>query len=200
MARNIKYYLIIIAKIKIEMALCDVDFEYSDKVCVVCGVDIETEHFVNVRAKGVEALIRRATVFNNVKLKNYLLSNENYIVKEHDRCRKMYTHSRVLETVAKQQSTADAIPTKRLRSCQSFNFREDCFLCGLSVDKKHSTQYPWSEVSTFEIDNTVRSLCHSRSCDQWTEKVHSRLQSCNDFRAEDAIYHKTVLFQFLVGS
>ena len=72
---------------------------YSEKVCVICGGDIESENYVNVGLKGLQALIRGATVFKNTLLKEYLLADTTASVKVHDRCWKKYRRRRQLETL-----------------------------------------------------------------------------------------------------
>lgn len=50
-------------------------------------------------------------------------------------------------------------------------------------------------MTTLEIKNNILDRCLTRS-DEWGLKVQSRLQSCNDLVAEEAIYHKNCFTKF----
>ena len=88
------------------------------------------------------------------------------------------------------------------RSQNTFDFHEKCFLCGNSVTTKEGkTKGCVTNVACKfkEIDKKVEAQIALRGDDPWAIAVNGRMQSINDLRAEDSIYHNNCYSNFCLG-
>ena len=67
-----------------------------------------------------------------------------------------------------------------------------CFICGKTADRQYSTVIP---VRTTPLHDTLIKRCDERN-DEWGEEVRSRLITCTDLVAEEAIYHCECMTKF----
>ena len=104
----------------------------------------------------------------------------------HHTCRRKFVDTRKVEKYE--------MPRKRFRSSieNTFEWKTDCFLCTKKALQKYSTV---ARVETLPLIETLIKRCDNR-CDAWGNAVHSRLTSCNDLVAEEAIYHISCMNRF----
>src|ERR1044072_9994185 len=108
-------------------------FEYSDKLCVICRIEFEAnvDAHVTVSDKGVETLKQFSSLRGDYELYNFLLQ-KSCDVNVHIGCRKLYTNKRRFEQQSKNAADDDgAAAAKSLRSSATFDWKHDCFLCGM---------------------------------------------------------------------
>ena len=55
-----------------------------------------------------------------------------------------------------------------------------------------------SEVSTLAIQDSLLQACSERN-DDWSHLVRGRIESVNDLRAADAVYHRTCYTNFVTN-
>ena len=106
----------------------------------------------------------------------------------HHTCRRKFVDLR------KSKNPASVVPRKKLRSSteSTFDWKTSCFLCTKTAEHKYSTV---ARVETLPLIETLTKRCISRG-DEWGDEVHSRLMSCNDLVAEEAIYHISCMNRF----
>jgi len=146
-----------------------------------------------VGAQGLASLVHYSTLRNDIELTSYL--NENHgAVHVHIDCRKKYTcKCRFEQEQRAEVNTSDASgPSKCLRSgfVSPFDWKAHCMLCGESAqfDSKHPSQCSIIAVQTLGIRDTVLEYCLKRN-DEWALEVQSRLNTCHDLVAVEAVYH-----------
>jgi len=134
-------------------------FPLSDKVCVICRLEIsfdERHTWANVGPIGLQALVQYSSLRNDNELNLYLTQNPSS-VKVHELCRKQYTCKRKYEQEQRLKAAMgkESVPVKSLRSAvdEPFDWKEHCLLCGESAqfDSKHPNSNKISHVETLEI-------------------------------------------------
>ena len=94
---------------------------------------------------------------------------------------------------AKDNAEPDQVNEPKLlrSSTPSFNWKLHCFfrseLCHIDPKCKDSKKKTM-RVATLVIRESVLEPCSKRG-DEWGLDVHSRLMTCNDLVAEEAVYH-----------
>jgi len=170
----------------------------SDKVCVICRLDIlfdERNMWSNVGPSGLQSLLHYSSLRSDNELNVYLTQNPSS-VKVHDLCRKQYVCKRKYEQQQRAKGPTDTenVPIKSLRSPvdKPFDWKEHCLLCGdpAKSDRKHPNLNKISHVETLEIRASILQYCVKR-CDSWGMEVQSRLNTCNDLVAVEAVYHRS---------
>ena len=153
-----------------------------------------------VRSAGLESLILYSKLRGDDELNSFLQENKSP-VKVHDLCRKQYTCKRKYEQEQRAKDSNEKLitPSKKLRSAVDvpFQWKEHCMLCGelAQFDSKHPQNNKISHVETLEIRSTVLNYCSKRS-DNWGLEVESRINTCNDLVAVEAIYHRSCYAAF----
>jgi len=116
----------------------------GSQFCVICNVD--TEECLSVVTAGLDS-IRSACVIRQRDDVMQRVSSGS-VVKVHRTRRRKFCDNRGLKKL--HLPTADS--SKRLRSsCDSFDWKESCYLCGKVIDTDVNIQ----KVTTFEIQQTV---------------------------------------------
>jgi len=165
-------------------------FEYCEKQCVICHVELDCDNtdWVKLKPQGIMTLKESSELCGDLQLRDYLASGPD-IVKAHVNCRKDYTNKRRLQ---QQQSTITEEPSqKTLRSSvDPFDYKIHCLFCGKSAirDSRHPDRDNISIVRTTRIDQSVKNICSKRN-DSWAVEVQGRFEACNDACSEDSTYH-----------
>lgn len=174
----------------------------SERVCVICRRDIETDQtrsFANVGEEGIASLIHFSTLRGDSALQQYLKSMPSS-VRVHVDCRKGYTCKRRFEQEQRAAAAADAIPAKTLRSsvADTFIWKEHCMLCAerCEVNNRNPQRNDVISARTLTIHATLVQYCSKRD-DAWGMEVLGRLNSCCDVVAVDAIYHRSCYRDFV---
>ena len=169
--------------------------DISQSSCVICHCEVCTpDDMLSISTdKGTSSLLQYSIARGDRQLTEYLGTNPA-VVKYHRKCRNDYAHvDRYLHQMKRKASTNDTLESKSktLRSSTiSFEWRSNCFFCGLPVvlspfDKGHVR-----EVLTMDIDVTINEKCAERGPeDPWAVEVKGRLALVSDLRAADAKYH-----------
>ena len=153
--------------------------------CVICNVD--TEECLSVVSTGLDSIRSACLIRQRDDVMQRVSSGS--VIKVHRTCRRKFCDNRDLKKL--HLPTADS--SKRLRSsCDSFDWKESCYLCGKVID----TDVNMRKVTTFEIQQTVEHACVARGHDDWAMAVLGRIQMCSDLVAADAIYHLTCHSRF----
>ena len=175
--------------------------ELTDSVCVICRKNIVSQDDVVIVSKGRETLIDCSAKYGDSELVRYLQSNPE-VVQVHRDCRKMYTNKRRVDQFVKRPhnhigNDSDAVEAKSLRSSSSsFDWKFNCFFCEeLCVeDSRHHDRCDYRVASTLEIRESVLQMCRKRLlCDEldvMALTVQSRLSTCCDLVAVEAVYHR----------
>lgn len=147
-------------------------------ICVLCGKDDESPKNV-VGSKGMKSIRKTCKQKGETDLhKNIeqLVASESKIV-VHINCRKRFTDPRTIEppVVKKLRSSVDYV----------FNWKEDCFLCEKSCDKRRGK---FKETKTLSLRNAVLERACERE-DEWGKKILARMEGCADLVAVEAVYH-----------
>lgn len=131
----------------------------------------------------------------NKELHKYL-SETSGTVLVHGECRRNYTVRRT----SKDVETVPQPPKKLRSSTDSFNWKQDCFLCCkvAMVDSKHPKRNKVTEVRVIPFRNNMIALCRQRG-DSWASNVETRLHDCIDLIAADARYHNDCYTTFRHG-
>jgi hypothetical protein len=180
----------------------DMTDEFSDSLCPLCMKDIESENSFSLTGKGLETIIKCASIYGHSSLSHFLSSCQSSI-KVHERCRKKYTNSRELEKFQKGNvDIKPAVPAKKLRSCsESFDFKCHCLYCGSTAleNPKNVSRDNIIMVRTIGLRLSILDMCSKRGNDDWSAKVSKRVLCCNDLVAEEARYHKMCHDRFHLG-
>ena len=169
--------------------------ELNENVCVICRVEFisSTDKDVSEVSRGLQRLLEYSEKYNDVQLTQYLLSKPP-VVKVHNSCRRNYISKRRYEQKCRKNDTDEsAADSKFLRSTKdSFDWKVHCFFCSQPcvVDDMHSPNLELRHVETLEIRENTLEQCKLRG-DAWALEVQSRLMTCCDLVAEEAIYHKS---------
>ena len=176
---------------------------YSEDSCVVClksTEDMGSEASVTLTQKGLTTLRQFSLDRGDARLYEYLATSPG-CVKVHITCRRDYTNQKCISSVSGSASELKEVPAKKLRSsCESFNWKTDCFYCGIPaiVDSCHPDRVSHSIASTLPLRTRVLQMCDERK-DHWADQVQSRIESCIDLVAVEAIYHRQCFSNFSTG-
>ena len=109
----------------------------------------------------------------------------------HVKCRADYLKCAPSNLQTNAPSTS-ASSVRTRSSTGGFDFRKNCFLCGLSVTEREHNYGSICKVlcKEKEIDKAMLQVCKNRRDDAWAVEVKGRISSVNDLRAEDAMYHR----------
>ena len=91
-------------------------------------------------------------------------------------------------------SSTSTAESKTLRSCESpFDFRKDCLFCGdeasMNVKLCSKRRTSVTNVETIEFRENILKRATERN-DEFGQTVSTRVQSCIDLIAVEAIYHR----------
>ena len=165
------------------------------QICKICSKsDGEQNERVSIKNKG-------ATGLNEASKKR----GDGREFKAGDRlhkvCRRDYTNANNIAST--NSPTINALTPKKTRASQgsSFNFRTNCFLCGNCLTDREITHQDYVSVlcKDKEVDISLKRAIEGRKYDRWAIEVQGRLASCNDLRAEDAVYHRACNSNFRTG-
>ena len=154
-------------------------------LCLFCKADLSktTEKTTTLGQKGVDGIIAAA-----------LKRGDNDMTvcvgqKVHESCRKIYTSHTYIQIHLKKDSTEQVLKRPSLRSeDDSFNPKEDCLYCGLTVNKKaKNVNYHKVESTAFQI--SLKEKIDERNNDEWSTSVLGRLNAFPDCFAFEMIYH-----------
>lgn len=164
------------------------------ETCKLCKQAVGTLDVVTLTEKG-------ATGINNAskERKSQLSVIKGQVVHVH--CRKEYTkRQNINNAVAEFPIYVPSTP--KLRSDQTFSFRNNCLICGkpaeLCSDKRKRPLTEVWAVRTHDFQKTIEQACNQRK-DQWAEEVWGRIAFVNDLHAFDAIYHQQCSVNFRTG-
>ena len=164
------------------------------KMCVICHVEFTSnpDEDVSEVSRGLQRLLEYSEKYKDVQLNQYLLGKPQ-VVKVHNSCRRNYISKRRYEQkCSKNDCDESAADSKCLRSTKdSFDWKIHCFFCSQPcvVDDFHAPNLELRHVETLEIRESTLEQCKVRD-DAWALEVRSRLMTCCDLVAEEAIYHK----------
>jgi len=117
----------------------------------------------------------------------------------HKACCRDFTNRRRASCLTLEE---DQLPqAKRLRSSTvSFNWKENCMLCGekAEIDHRHPEQNKIHSVTTLPMHEKLLECCEKRG-DAWASEVQNRLCDCIDLVAAEAIYHANCYSRFLLN-
>jgi len=131
------------------------------------------------------------------------------VVKVHNECRKNYTSKRRLEQFLKRprnDSESETLQAKSLRSCSTFDWKLQYFLCGKRCVEgdRHRDRSDRRSVKTMEIQKNVLDVCAKRlslcASDVAALSVQSCLMTCCDLVAEETVYHRKCHTDFFASS
>ena len=159
-------------------------------ICPICtNTILSSDYFNSLTVKGIVSL-HNASMQRNVAPFAVTVGQ-----KVHTQCRSNYTHPRKIELHLRKEKEPSTPQGKRLRSKESFNFRENCLFCINPIDQGTGMI---SEVSTLAIQDSLLQACSERN-DDWSHPVRGRIESVNDLRAADAVYHRTCYTNFVTN-
>ena len=122
----------------------------AEEKCLLCGGPFTSSEPTVVGQKGVKTLLRICSErefhdFNDeLKQKN----REGVEMLVHGDCYKKFTDKRKINKLEK--------PRKKLRSSTyDFDWKRQCFLCGVATDLLHRKREPVSRVTTLEFKKTI---------------------------------------------
>src|SRR6218665_703981 len=172
-------------------------FEYSDKLCLICGIEF-TDSKVNdtkvtMSDKGRETLLQYSELHNDEELTRYLRGRPNPVC-VHSNCRKKYTNKKWHESQKRHAQTDESnVAPKITRStvCVTFDWKEHCFFCCKSDRRDTST------VMTLPFRATLMENCRKKN-DPLAVEVLGRLESCCDLVAAEAFYHRACYQAFVL--
>ena len=181
---------------------------FSESICPICRQNLEPTkdgNWSTVTVKGRNTIKSYSELYGDTELYNYLDNlDTNATINVHISCRKTFTSERRFQQFQQRQNldstnTSLVSPTKQLRSSASFEWKTSCFLCAESaeVDPKHpSPDNDISCVLTLRVNRTIRNACEKRT-DRWGLEVSSRISTCVDLVAADAVYHRNCFRRFV---
>ena len=175
--------------------MASIPTQFNDSMCVVCRVLFcnITDTDIATVTRGLDRLIEYSEKYGDTELHDYLLTKPP-IVKVHNNCRAKYTNKRRYDLQSAKDSAGDGDETpvqpKSLRSSiPVFDWKVHCFLCAESCAHDPKNPDKIRHVMTLELRDNILEQCSKRE-DSWGLEVRSRLMTCNDLVAEEAVYHR----------
>ena len=169
------------------------------KVCKICNLgEVDDDEWVSsIREKGAAGLNRASDERNDGLL--FAVGDSVHI-----NCRRNYTNARKISSAIADICDIDHnISPKKTRSREgsTFHFQTNCFLCGTALNDRaiRDQDYVQVKCKKMEVDEAMEKAIVDRNEDRWAVEVKGRLSSCNDLRAEDAIYHTVCNSNFRTG-
>ena len=163
----------------------------SSGICIVCKSSDDSQMNV-VRDKGVKTLIHMSLEKEKEELHQELIemtkSGTPAVV--HHSCRRRFIDPR-----KKSESTEQ--PTQKLRSSMSavFDWKNFCYLCEKKAELRHKLRNLIREVRTLPLHGTIVDCARKRN-DSWGKTVLTRMESCIDLVAAEAVYHSKCMADF----
>ena len=143
--------------------------------------------------RGVEKIVDYSRFIKDDQMEAMLQHRitRNAVIRIHRDCLKKIYHE--MKRISNQQETSQPkIPRmRRTRSEDNiFSWKKDCFIGGLECvgNSKYPDRIDWRQVQDINMRKNLLEICSYRT-DQMSEKVESRLLSCNDLVAPGARYH-----------
>ena len=155
--------------------------------CVIYNTS-SVEKVTQLRKDGKVTMIKSAELIGDTNLVDSLKKDMVSLV--HKSCQVKFC-----KKAKSFQMPSINLEKKTLRSKYSFEWKKNCFLCGLSITKSGKM---W-EVSTLEIKNKIEEICNMRN-DNWTSEILGRINSCADLLAVEARYHVKCYLYLCRGS
>ena len=153
-----------------------------------------TDDVSQVTPKSLQTLISSSLARNDglvVKFENVALPQSL-----HTSCRKQCTRPTSIKSYQNQSdlSSTSTVESKTLRSCESpFDFKKDCLFCGeeasMTVKLGSKRRTSVTNVETIEFLENILKRATERN-DEFGQTVSTRVQSCIDLIAVEAIYHR----------
>jgi hypothetical protein len=182
--------------VQITMASNVVQFDGS--MCVICGIAFRdsSDSDISEVGRGLQKLLEYSEKNDDMELMQYLLSKPA-VVKVHNMCRRNYTNKRRFEQKFAKADDDDTVKSKSLRSCTAvFDWKLNCFFCSqLCIAERQKDAKKMRHVETLEIRDSVLGQCAMRA-DAWGLEVQSRLLTCIDLVAAEAVYHNNCHLSF----
>ena len=152
--------------------------------CKICKTSVGEEITVKIGEKGAKGLNGKSQEYGDT-----LLVVTGDVI--HVKCRADYV-KRCPAHLQDNGCGATASTVKTRSSTGGFDFRKNCFICGVAVTVREmkNGQICNVQCKDREIDKAIFQICEERNDDEWALEVRGRISSVNDLRAEDAIYHK----------
>ena len=152
-------------------------------LCLICCKNDDSDDYVQLGNTGVNGINRASKERQSdlrVKVGDYV----------HKECRSTYRHKWYISS-SSSESSSSSRETKS--SIGRFDFRKNCFLCGQTITEKEKRDKKTSYVlcRNRDVDNAMRKSLVERGYDDWALAVLCRIESVNELRAEDDVYHKT---------
>lgn len=183
-----------IKKILLQLLQCTT---MNNNVCVFCesNVDVNSPDTVSLREKGAKSV-------NEVSKSRNCPIEVSVGQRVHVLCRKQFVN---WKTSASKRFKAESdseknTPVLRSKSL-TFNFQENCFLCGKSKEIKcvaNNTTIDVFQVRCDSINDSLKKICETRG-DDWSQQVLGRINYINDLHAADAFYHQICSVNFRTG-
>ena len=123
--------------------------------------------------------------------------------KFHKKCRDDYRNENAIKRDLKRKQETDkhslfCSPAKTRSTVEKpFNYKRDCLLCGqpATLNSRKGDSDEVFAIRTFECERSLLHKCAERGR-RWGQLVQSRIQSVNDLRAADAVYHQQCSVNF----
>ena len=163
------------------------------KNCVICEKGGEKVVLETDRGK---ASLKE---FSQLRQNNIVLSclEKNEEVHVHKNCCKWYNNKKRIESEQRKLNLTEEISSKATRTAtQSFNWRLNCFICGLEIKIKEDSHV----VQTLDLKTTILNDCESHLAicqdEVWAMDVKGRVTQCFDLVSSGATYHQNCRVKF----
>ena len=164
--------------------------EFSLCKLIITGKDVNT-----LSKKGADAI-------NKVSVLKELDIHVSEGQQVHIKCRKDFTRDEYIYKKRKSIGEEEPCSSKRLsRSELKFDIKSDCiFCCTPDPYKGRKKEFVLVPSSTIKITQSIKEICETmRKNDSWAIAVMGRMNSINDMRADDAVYHNQCSVNFRTG-
>ena len=167
-------------------------------ICIICAhwntQPDSDDTIIEITPKGVGTLKAFCHKRQTIELLNAVEEKEKHPyskIKVHKICRRNFTDPKRISPPAVNQSTFSP-KKKKLRSSVSFNWKEQCLICTSTAiyDERHHDRTDVQQARTIEIRDKLLKRCSERG-DRLSLELQGRIQSCIDFVAVEAVYHRS---------